>query len=48
METPHLEAKHGTQGNLPAAVEVVDVGHQRQRSRQSGVRTDATSIHSPQ
>lgn len=44
----HLEAKDGSQGDLPAAVEVVDIGHKRQRRRQPGIRTDAASIHSPE
>lgn len=44
----HLQAKDGAQRDLPAAVEVVDVRHQRQRRRQPGVWADAASVHSPQ
>lgn len=44
----YLKAKNGAKRNLPAAVKVVDVRHQRQRRRQPGIRTDAASIHSPE
>lgn len=44
----YLQAKNGAQRDLPAAVEVMDVRHQRQRRRQPGIGADAASVHSPQ